>query len=294
MGEPTARRAIDRIIEPPPGHWVGDGFPARTYLSPHDDLERRVSPFLLLDYGGRYDFTPTRHRRGVGGHPHRGFETVTLSWEGRIAHHDSAGNAGVIGPGDVQWMTAGSGVLHSEYHDAAFARTGGTLHGVQIWIDLPAAEKMHPPRYQSLVAEKIPTSDVAGGLGQVRVIAGQYGATTGAARTFSPIDLWDVSLRASGRLNVSFAEADSVAILVVGGAVRVNESPVHDGNLVVFANRGHDIGIDAVSDSQFLVLHGTPLDQPVVAHGPFVMNTSEQIHEAIADFQSGAFGHLTV
>jgi quercetin 2,3-dioxygenase len=288
----TRPRSIDGIYRAPPLHWVGNGFRVAGYLQAIPDAVRKLSPFLLLDYHPPYDYAPTSTPRGVGVHPHRGFETVTLAWQGAVAHHDSAGGGGVIGPGDVQWMTAASGVLHKEYHEAVYSRTGGPFHMAQLWVNLPAAHKMDPPRYQALLADQMGVVALPGGRGDVRVVAGEYRGVRGPARTFSPIDLYDVRLSPGGALDLSFPAHHTAEVLVMKGEIEVLGRAGREGDLVLFARDGEEIAIEAHSDAHVLVLSGEPIDEPVVQYGPFVMNTQRQIVEAIDDFERGAFGRL--
>jgi redox-sensitive bicupin YhaK (pirin superfamily) len=271
------------------GHWVGDGFPVRSMLSPDDNL----SPFLLLDYAGPAAFTPTDTPRGVGQHPHRGFETVTIVYQGELAHRDSTGNGGTIGPGDVQWMTAASGILHEEFHSEAFTRKGGTLEMAQLWVNLPRKDKAADPGYQTLLNADIPSVDLADGAGRVRVIAGEFPGAKGPARTFTPIDIWDVRLSRDKSTTLSLPEGHTVAIAVLSGTVLVNDQEVARGSqLVHFERTGGEITLEANSDATLLVLSGAPINEPVVAHGPFVMTTVGEIKQAMLDFQQGRFGAM--
>jgi quercetin 2,3-dioxygenase len=286
-------REIEGIYPPPGVHWVGDGFRVAGYFSTIPDAVRKLSPFLLLDYHPTYDYSPTNDRRGVGVHPHRGFETVTLVWQGSVAHHDSTGAGGVIGPGDVQWMTAASGILHKEYHEENYGKRGGPFQVAQLWVNLPKAHKMAAPRYQPLVADQMGIVNLAEGSGTVRVVAGEYQGVKGAAKTFSPINVFDARLNAGGKLELSFPARHNAALLVMKGGVRLNGATKASANdFVVFKNVGERIALEASSDAQLLVLSGEPIDEPVVQHGPFVMNTQQEIREAISDFNRGRFGHL--
>lgn len=279
----------------PGSHWVGDGFPVRTLFS-HHSTGVKVSPFLMLDYAGPMDFSPTGRRLGVGQHPHRGFETVTIVYQGELEHLDSTGSGGRIGPGDVQWMTAGAGILHEEFHSRQFAKTGGTLEMIQLWVNLPAKDKMTVPGYQSIVADRIPSIDLPAGAGKVRVIAGHYAGEQGPAHTFTPIDVWDVRLNAEHDATLTLPEGRTLALVVLRGQIRVNgdEQAVSDGQLVLLGQEGTDVQLDAISDAIVLVLSGEPIDEPVAAYGPFVMNTTEEIRQAVDDFNSGRFGRQTV
>lgn len=287
----TTQRKIAGIYQPPPHHWVGDGFRVHGYFSVIPDALERLSPFLMLDYGPEYNFPPTTNmRRGVGPHPHRGFETVTIAFQGSVAHHDSAGHGGAIGPGDVQWMTAASGVLHREYHAPDYARQGGPFQMVQLWVNLPAKHKMDKPGYQAISASQVAVAKVPAG--EVRVIAGQFDGAKGPAKTFTPINLYDVRLSANGRVVFSFAPQENAALLIMKGSVSVNGQRAAMNDFVLFENDGAEIAMEAGEDAQFLVLSGEPINEPAVAYGPFVMNTRSEIIQAITDFQQGKFGHL--
>lgn len=274
-------------------HWVGDGFPVRSLFA-YSRFGAQLSPFLLLDYAGPQVFTPTTNKRGVGEHPHRGFETVTIVYQGGVAHRDSTGNGGVIGPGDVQWMTAGAGILHEEFHLPAFARSGGELEMVQLWVNLPAKNKMAAPGYQGILDRGIPSVLLPDAAGRVRVIAGSYAGHTGPARTFSPIDVWDVRLNAGKRAAFSLPAGHSLAVVVLHGAVQVNNNSeaVREAQFAVLDQVGSDFTLTANSDATLLVLAGAPLNEPIEGHGPFVMNTAQQIQEAIEDFNNGRFGKM--
>jgi quercetin 2,3-dioxygenase len=276
-------------------HWVGDGFPVRTLFSGHTDgqLMSHLSPFLMLDYAGPAQFTPTAQQRGVGQHPHRGFETVTIVYEGELEHRDSSGGGGKIGAGDVQWMTAGAGIVHEEFHSQAFAKSGGTLDMVQLWVNLPAKDKMAPPRYQTLLSGAIPSVALPGGAGQVRVIAGEYEGHRGPALTFTPMDVWDVRLADGRGTRFTMPAGRPVALVVLHGQVVVNgEETVGEAQFALLDRDGTDVQIDAVGDATVLLLCGEPIDEPVVAYGPFVMNTAEEIRQAVDDFNSGRFGQI--
>jgi hypothetical protein len=286
-------REIDQIHAPPAFHWVGDGFRVAGYFSAIPDAVRKLSPFLLLDYHPTHSYAPANHARGVGVHPHRGFETVTIAWQGSVAHDDSSGGGGVIGPGDVQWMTAASGVLHKEYHEESYSRMGGPFQMAQLWVNLPKAHKMDAPRYQAIVADQMGMATLPNGAGIVRVIAGEYLGVKGPAKTFTPINIFDARLEPGGQFEVDVPARENVAVLVMKGEVTVNgAAPAGTNDLVVFKNVGERISIAAKSEAQLLVLAGEPIDEPVVQYGPFVMNTESEIAQAFADFRSGKFGHL--
>lgn len=285
-------RQILGIYSAPRQHWVGDGFPVRTMIS-HQVQGQHVSPFIMLDYAGPAQFEPTEQRRGVGEHPHKGFETVTIVYEGEVEHRDSTGAGGLIGPGDVQWMTAGSGILHEEYHSPAFAAKGGNFEMVQLWVNLPAKHKSAKPGYQTLLNADIPAVDLPNGAGQLRVIAGSYGDGQGPASTFTPINLWDVRLGRDKSVTLDISEGHTLSILVLSGTVAINGQDIaREAQTALLGSEDGEVTIEANSDSKFLVLSGEPIDEPVVAHGPFVMNTEDEIRQAMADFQSGSFGKM--
>ncbi|WP_367847363.1 pirin family protein [Rhodoferax sp. WC2427] len=276
----------------PRPHWVGDGFPVRSMFS-YGSESAQLSPFLLLDYAGPAQFGPATRPRGVGQHPHRGFETVTIVYQGEVAHKDSTGAGGLIGPGDVQWMTAAGGILHEEFHSPAFTQSGGTLEMVQLWVNLPAKDKMAAPGYQNLLNADIPSVALPDGAGQVRVIAGAFDGHQGPARTFTPIDVWDVRLHAGATSRFSVPAGRTLALVVLHGTVLVNGSEVvREAQLVQFERDGSGIEIEANTDATLLLLSGEPIDEPIVGHGPFVMNSQAEIVQAISDFQAGRFGQL--
>jgi quercetin 2,3-dioxygenase len=276
----------------PDRHWVGDGFPVRSLFS-YNTLGQELSPFLLLDHAAPFLFTPGSNRRGVGEHPHRGFETVTVVYEGEVEHRDSTGAGGKIGPGDVQWMTAGAGIMHEEFHSAAFTHRGGTLHMVQLWVNLPARDKMTEPSYQTLLSKDIPVVALPDDAGSVRVIAGEFGGRRGAARTFSPVDVWDVSLAQSRRATFTFRQGNTVAFVVLRGNVQISGEIVREGQFALMDRDAGDVLIEAGStDANLLVLSGEPLNEPIAGYGPFVMNTNAEIHQAVRDFNSGQFGRI--
>ncbi|MDP9913027.1 redox-sensitive bicupin YhaK (pirin superfamily) [Variovorax boronicumulans] len=276
----------------PRPHWVGDGFPVRSLFS-YDTLGRHASPFLLLDYAGPARFTPTDQPRGVGQHPHRGFETVTIVYKGEVSHRDSTGQGGTIGPGDVQWMTAGAGILHEEFHSEAFTRDGGELEMVQLWVNLPARDKMATPGYQAIVDAQIPSVPLPEGAGSVRVIAGDYLGHKGPAHTFTPIDVWDLRLNQGAQVTLPVPEGHTAAVVVLRGTVQVNgETVVRDAQMVLLDRAGDALTLDANNDAVVLLLSGEPIDEPIVGHGPFVMNTRDEIVQAMKDFGSGKFGQM--
>ena len=270
-------------------HWVGDGFPVQSIFS-YRDIAEQVSPFLLMDYAGPTRFEPTEQRRGVGQHPHRGFETVTIVYDGQVSHHDSTDAGGTIGRGDVQWMTAGSGIIHEEYHGEEFARTGGPFEMIQLWVNLPAKDKMTKPGYQGITNAQIPEIALAGDAGKVRVIAGEYANQRGPAHTFSPMNVWDVRLNAGSRVTFTLPEGHTTAIFVLHGAVSVGDvHTIRPAELAVMQREDTELVLEAQQDTTLLLLNGEPLNEPVVGHGPFVMNSMEEIHQAIDDYNQGRF-----
>ena len=285
------------VYDAPRQHWVGNGFPVRSLFS-YADHGKALSPFLLLDHAGPHQFSPTTGRRGVGTHPHRGFETVTIVYEGGVAHRDSTGAGGTIGPGDVQWMTAASGILHEEYHSPDYAQRGGAFEMVQLWVNLPAKDKMAAPGYQTLLNADIPQVALPEGAGSVRVIAGDFAAghgpaSRGPARTFTPINVWDVRLNAGASTELKAQPGHTLALVVLHGTVLVNGEAVARAGQLVHLDRAADtVHLEANNAVTLLWLSGEPIDEPVVGHGPFVMNTHAEITQAMDDFNSGRFGHM--
>lgn len=280
------------VYSAPRQHWVGDGFPVRSMFT-YDTLGQHISPFLLLDYAGPTKFEPAQKPRGVGEHPHRGFETVTIVYEGEVEHRDSTGAGGKIGPGDVQWMTAASGILHEEFHSHEFTRKGGTLEMVQLWVNLPARDKMAAPGYQTLLNADIPVVALPNDAGKVRVIAGEYAGHRGPARTFTHMDAWDVRLNQGHGAEFVVPQGRTLALIVLRGTVQVNGTQVvREAQMALFDRVSDMIAAEANSDSVLLLLSGEPIDEPIVGYGPFVMNTEEEIQKAVADFNSGRFGRM--
>lgn len=275
------------------GHWVGDGFPVRTLFSYNDDTAA-FSPFLMLDYGGPVVFDPTTKRRGVGAHPHRGFETVTIVYDGEVSHRDSTGAGGTIGPGDVQWMTAASGIVHEEFHSEAYARTGGPFRMVQLWVNLPARDKMAPPGYQGITEAQTPTVALPDGAGTVRLLAGAFQGATGPAKTFTPMQVWDAQLKAGHTVTLPAPVGHTTVPLVYQGRVKTADGQeAGDAEMIVYERAGEGVQLTALADTTLLWLCGEPIDEPVVGYGPFVMNTPQEIQQAFADFQSGKMGRLS-
>jgi redox-sensitive bicupin YhaK (pirin superfamily) len=275
-------------------HWVGNGFPVRTLFF-YQQLGKEMSPFLMLDLAGPAEFPATTERKGVGTHPHRGFETVTIVYDGEVSHKDSTGQGGTIGPGDVQWMTAGSGILHQELHSDEFAKRGGVLQMVQLWVNLPAKHKMTAPAYQAILSQSIPEIELSNSRGSIRVIAGEHEGHVGPANTFTPMNVFDIRLKKGEELVLPVADGWNTSVVVLRGALEgAGDSGIvaKDAKMLMFNQDGQDIKIKALEDSVALLLSGEPIDEPIVGHGPFVMNTRQEIDQAISDFNRGAFGSI--
>ena len=284
------QKAVLDVISAPAGHWVGDGFPVRSLFS-YDRHGKQISPFLLLDHAGPAAFEPAAQPRGVGQHPHRGFETVTIVYKGEVSHRDSTGQSGTIGPGDVRWMTAAAGILHEEFHSEAFTKAGGTLHMVQLWVNLPASDKLHAPRYQAIVSADIPVKQLAHAAGTVRVIAGNFAGHTGPAKTFSPLQVCDIQLAAGGSTELVLNEGWNTALVVLSGAALVNgKTGAVAGQWASLDPQGTTSAVSSAEGAQMLMLSGQPINEPIAGHGPFVMNTRAEIVQALNDFNSGRFG----
>lgn len=288
MARHGATKSVRRVLRDRPEHWVGNGFPVRTLFTYADG--NQFDPFLLLDYAGPYRFAPAEATRGVGEHPHRGFETVTIVYQGELEHRDSSGSHGVIGPGDVQWMTAASGVVHEEFHSERFTRNGGTLEMVQLWVNLPAREKMSPPRYQGLLDANIPRVDLADEAGTLRLIAGEFQGTRGPARTVTPVNVWDVQL--AGTASFSVPAGHTALVVVQSGMVQINATDVKASELAELDRTETELRVVAQSPARLLVLTGEPIGEPIVGQGPFVMTTREEILQAMRDYHEGRMGHL--
>lgn len=283
-------KTVQKILRNDTAHWVGDGFPVRSLFSYHGDTAA-ISPFLLFDYAGPWNFEPVNgHPRGVGEHPHKGFETVTIVYDGEVSHRDSTGGGGTIGAGEVQWMTAGSGVLHEEFHSPGYSKSGGPFRMVQLWVNLPAKDKLTPARYQAITRDMIDEVSFEGG--RARIIAGEFAGKKGPADTFTPINLWDVRLNADADVSLPVPEGHTTMIAVLSGHVTIDGQGVAEAEIASLSNEGEGVRILADGDAMLLVMTGEPIDEPVVGHGPFVMNTQEEIREAIADFNAGKFGAL--
>ncbi|MCC6180776.1 MAG: pirin family protein [Bacteroidia bacterium] len=286
-----AQREIEAIIAPRTPHFVGDGFRVHNFIPSTISMEH-MSPFIMLDYGSKFYFPPSNKPRGVNVHPHRGFETVTIAYKGKVAHHDSAGNSGIIGEGDVQWMTAASGVLHKEYHEETFSKAGGDFQVVQLWVNLPAKDKMSNPKYQELPNDKISKVALDNNAGEVEVIAGNYNNINGSASTFTPIHLLNVKLNYDGNATFQFPTTYNTALLVIEGEIKVNGTNVNTDHLVVFKHNDEAFNIQALNETKVLIMSGEPIHEPIAAHGPFVMNTKAEIIQAFEDFNKGKFGYL--
>jgi len=287
------KKLIEKIYSRParPG-MVGDGFRVFNYF-PNDELtQQRVSPFLLMDFNAEFDFGPSDHLRGVDVHPHKGFETVTIAYKGSVAHHDSTGNSGVINPGDVQWMTAGAGILHKEYHEKEFSKKGGPFEMIQLWVNLPAKNKLTSPKYQAITADQMGKVALADNNGTVNVIAGSFNEYKGPAATFTPVNMFDIHLNKDGKLTTAIPINHNTVLLVVNGEVEVNGEKAGQHDLVLFKNEGDEINMSADKDSVLLLLSGEPINEPIAQYGPFVMNTHRELQEAFQEFQSGKFGVL--
>jgi len=285
---------VEAVIPPNKPHFVGDGFRVHGFIPGKHPLSmKRMNPFLLLDYNAKVNFPPSETPRGVGVHPHRGFETVTIAYKGRVAHHDSSGGGGVITEGDVQWMTAASGILHKEFHEKSFSKKGGDFQMVQLWVNLPAKNKMSEPKYQAIKNEDITKLELKNNAGTLEIIAGSYGNSKGTATTFTPINLFNAHLRKGVDISFSFPESYNTALLVIEGSIIVNNTnKAATDHFVLFTNKGEDFTVQADEDALVLILSGQPIDEPISSYGPFVMNTDEEIMQAVKDFQSGKFGVL--
>lgn len=287
-----SQRSIESIIAPPPPHMVGDGFRVHSFFPGNGIDKKRMSPFFLMDYGSKIEFAPSAEPRGVGVHPHAGFETVTIAYHGKIAHHDSAGNHGIIGEGDVQWMTAGSGLLHKEYHEKEFSKKGGTFQMVQLWVNLPAKNKKTKPKYQEISNDMMGRHYFSDGKSFLEVIAGKYEETEGPATTFTPMHVYNGRLKKGSGVQLNFPANYNTGILVAEGSVTINEEEVRSDHFVLFNNDGEQINIVAAEDSVVLILSGEPIDEPIAAYGPFLMNTWQEVEQAIEDANRGKFGVL--
>lgn len=287
-------RTVQQVFSPPAPHMVGDGFKVHNFFPGGTRMGAdRMSPFFLLDYGAKTHIPPSDSTKGVGAHPHRGFETVTVAYHGKVAHNDSAGNSGIIGEGDVQWMTAGSGILHKEYHEKEFSRAGGTMQMAQLWVNLPAKHKMTAPKYQELARSGMGNHELPDGNGRIEVIAGEYRGTKGPAFTFTPIQLYNAHLKAGASVEFPLPAGNNTGILIVEGDLTVNGAvKAPENHFVLFGNDGEGFTLRAEQDSVVLVLSGEPIGEPIASYGPFVMNTQREIMQAIEDFNGGKFGYM--
>ena len=284
-------KSIEKITRPGIPHFVGDGFRVHNFI-PGTQTMQRMDPFIMLDYNSKYNFPPSEIPKGVGVHPHKGFETVTIAYKGRIEHGDSSGGGGVIGEGDVQWMTAASGILHKEFHETEWSKKGGEFQMVQLWINLPAEDKKGPAKYQAISKNDIKNVELSEGRGQVQVIAGEFNGEKGPANTFTPISMYNVELKAGKKLEVNFPANYTTALIAIEGNLKVNDTELPQDHFALMANDGEEFSIEATTDSIVLVLSGEPIKEPIAAHGPFVMNTRDELVQAFEDFNLGKFGYL--
>jgi redox-sensitive bicupin YhaK (pirin superfamily) len=287
------KRSVEAVIAPPPPHMVGDGFRVHSFFPGGRLLDqKRMSPFFLMDYNAKIEFAPRNEPRGVGVHPHRGFETVTIAYHGKVAHHDSAGNSGIIGEGDVQWMTAASGLLHKEYHEKEFSKQGGIFQMVQLWVNLPAKYKMTPPKYQEITHSMMGKYELPSDKGTVEVIAGEYKNVKGPATTFTPMQVYNARLKKGANIDLNFPADYNTGLLVIEGAILANGEKAPADHFVLFKNDGESINIEATENAVLLVLSGEPINEPIAQYGPFLMNTREELEQAIDDVNAGKFGVL--
>jgi hypothetical protein len=287
-------KKVEMVATPKTPHFVGDGFRVHNFIPSYPRMDmQRMDPFIMLDYNSKYEFPASIEPKGVGVHPHRGFETVTIAYKGKVEHHDSAGGGGIIGEGDVQWMTAASGVLHKEYHEKEWSKDGGIFQMVQLWVNLPAKDKMSKPQYQALVNEKINKVELSNEQGYIEVIAGEYEDIKGSASTFTPLHMYNAKLKRGGKAEFSFPANYNTIALVIEGSITINGSEIAPtDNLVLFENEGEVFHITADEDAVVLILSGEPINEPIAAHGPFVMNTREELAVAFQDYNNGKFGYL--
>jgi len=284
-------KKVQTVLSNPRQHWVGDGFPVRTLFN-YSEHARALDPFLLLDFAGPANFPATDQQRGVGEHPHRGFETVTIVYEGAVSHRDSTGKGGTIGPGDVQWMTAGGGILHEEFHAPEFGRSGGPFRMIQLWVNLPSKDKMVVPGYQPITTADIPSVELSGGAGTVRVIAGNFGGERGPAHTYTPVNMWDLRLNAGGTTALDLPAGHTAALVVVAGAATISGARAEEGQAVLLEREGSEAHVMAEGEAKILVLTGEPIGENVVGYGPFVMTSEREIRQAMIDFNAGRFGRM--
>lgn len=284
-------KQVSAILNPPAPHMVGDGFRVHNFFPSGNKLN--MSPFYMLDYNAKIEFSARNEPRGVGVHPHRGFETVTIAYHGAVAHHDSAGNSGIIYPGDVQWMTAARGILHKEYHEESFSKKGGLFQMVQLWINLPAKDKMSAPKYQGVKQNDIQKINLPNNSGVIEVIAGNYQGSRGSVSTFTPIEMYNARLNKGGKAEFSFPESYNTGFVIIEGSIKVNDTAIaKTDQFIHFKNQGETIEVEALADTVILILSGEPINEPIVAYGPFLMNTNQEIQQALADYNEGKFGYL--
>jgi redox-sensitive bicupin YhaK (pirin superfamily) len=288
----SKKKTIEAIFAPPPSHMVGDGFRVHNFFPNNRIDKKRMSPFFLLDYNSKVEFAPTDTPRGVGVHPHRGFETVTIAYHGRVAHNDSAGNSGVIGEGDVQWMTAASGLLHKEYHEKEFSKKGGLFQMVQLWVNLPAKFKMTPPKYQEITHDMMGKYELSVKKGEIEIITGNYKGVKGPASTFTPMHVFNARLKKNADVELNFPSNFNTGILVIEGSAEINNENAQSDHFVLFRNDGELINIKSTEDAILLILSGEPIDEPIAQYGPFLMNTWKELEQAIEDVNAGKFGVL--
>lgn len=287
-------KKVEIVVAPPAPHYVGDGFRVHTFIPSGNYISmKRMDPFIMMDYNSKFYFQPSEKPKGVGVHPHKGFETVTIAYQGKVAHHDSSGGGGVIDKGDVQWMTAASGVLHKEHHEENFSKTGGDFQMVQLWVNLPAKDKKSKPKYQAIAHSKVNKYEIPNDGGSIEVIAGKYKEVEGSASTFSPVHLQNARLNRGAKVEFDFPAEYNTALLVIEGNIKVNDAEtVHQDHFALFENEGETFTIEATEESVVLVLSGKPISEPIAAQGPFVMNTREELMQAFEDFNMGKFGYL--
>lgn len=287
-------RKVEHIFSPKTPHFVGDGFRVHNFIPSYSQLsQQRMDPFIMLDYNSKYVFPASEIPKGVGVHPHKGFETVTIAYHGRVEHGDSSGGGGVIGEGEVQWMTAGKGVLHKEFHETEWSKTGGLFQMIQLWVNLPAKDKTISPKYQSVSKETMQRTVLPDGLGTVEVIAGNYNNVVGAARTFTPIEMYNLKGQKGAQASFKIPASYNTFLLVVEGNVLLNGTDeVKENHLALLQNQGEEFTVDIQEDAVVFIAGGEPINEPIVHYGPFVMNTMQEIEEAIQDFQNGKFGNL--
>jgi redox-sensitive bicupin YhaK (pirin superfamily) len=287
-----SNKIIEKVLTPPPPHMVGDGFRVHNFFpSGYNIGKSRMSPFFMMDYNSKVDFSPREEPRGVGVHPHRGFETVTIAYHGKVAHHDSSGNSGVISEGDIQWMTAASGILHKEYHEEEFSKKGGPFQMIQLWVNLPAKDKMSTPKYQAITNDRLGKYPLDNG-GVVEVIAGEFKGVKGTASTFTPVEMYNVKIKKGTAVTFDLPSNFNTGILIVEGSAKVNGQTAPADNFILFKNEGETISIEAEEDSILFVISGEPINEPIAAYGPFLMNTHKELEEALDDFNKGKFGYL--